>query len=92
MINEINSIYLEKWKDFPGPNIIKYAFALIGALSWYEFFVPEFKFTNHLLWGMIESGNVILAVLAISGAFGVIACAIVFFPTYLHSILKVLSK
>ncbi|WP_440910432.1 hypothetical protein [Candidatus Pelagibacter sp.] len=38
MINEINSIYLEKWKDFPGPDLFKYAFALIGGLAWYEYF------------------------------------------------------
>ena len=69
MLDEINSIYLEKWKDFPGPDIFKYAFALIGALSWYEFFVPEFKFTNHLLWEMFGSGNAILGVAAFSGVF-----------------------
>ena len=92
MLGEINAIYLEKWKDFPGPDIFKYAFALIGALSWYEFFVPEFEFTNHLLLKMFGSGNVILGVIAFSGIFGVLACAIAFFPTYLYSILKVISK
>jgi hypothetical protein len=30
MLGEINAIYLEKWKDFPGPDIVKYAFAIIG--------------------------------------------------------------
>jgi hypothetical protein len=92
MFDKINSIYLEKWKDFPGPDIFKYAFAIIGALAWYEFFVPEFKFTNHLLLEMFRSGNAILGMIAFSGIFGVLACAIAFFPTYLHSILKVISK
>ena len=92
MIGEINAIYLEKWKDFPGPDIFKYAFAIIGALAWYEFFNPEFKFASHLLWKMFGSGNVILGVAAFAGAFGVLACALLWFPTYLHSILKVISK
>jgi hypothetical protein len=33
MISEINAIYLKKWKDFLGPDIFKFAFALIGALA-----------------------------------------------------------
>ena len=45
MINKANEIFLEKWKDFPGPDILKYAFVIIGGLSWYEFFYPDFKFT-----------------------------------------------
>ena len=92
MINRINSIFLEKWKDFPGPNIFKYSFAIIGALAWYEYFNPEFKFASHLLWEMFESGNVILGVLAFSGIFGVLACGFAFFPTYIFSILKVITK
>ena len=92
MFDKINSIYLEKWKDFPGPDIVKYAFAIIGALAWYEYFNPEFKFASHLLWEMFGSGNVILGVIAFSGIFGVAGCALLWFPTYLHSILKVISK
>ncbi len=44
MINKANEIYLKKWKDFPGPDIFKFAFALIGGLVWFEYFNPEFIF------------------------------------------------
>jgi hypothetical protein len=92
MINKANEIYLEKWKDFPGPNIFKFAFALIGGLAWFEYFNPEFKFASHLLWEMFGSGNVILGVLAFSGVFGVAACALLWFPTYIFSIIKAITR
>ena len=92
MINKVNEFYLEKWKDFPGPDILKYAFALIGGLSWYEFFYPDFKFTEHVLSDWFESGNMILGVLSFSGIFGVLACAFAFFPTYIFSIIKAIAR
>ena len=92
MINKANDIYLEKWKDFPGPNIFKFVFALIGGLAWFEFFNSEFKFASHLLWEMFGSGNVILGVLAFSGVFGVAACALIWFPTYIFSIIKAITR
>ena len=92
MINKANKFYLEKWKDFPGPNIFKFAFALIGGLAWFEFFNPEFKFASHLFWEMFGSGNVILGVIAFSGTFGVLACGFAFFPTYIFSVIKAIAK
>ena len=92
MIREINAIYLKKWKDFPGPDIFKFAFALIGALAWYEYFNPEFKFASYILRKMFVSGNAILGVASFSGIFAVLACAIAFFPTYLFSIFKAITK
>ena len=92
MINKANEIFLEKWKDFPGPNILKYAFVIIGGLSWYEFFYPDFKFTNHMLMGWLDSGNMVLGVLSITGVFGVLACALLWLPTYIFSIIKAIAK
>ena len=92
MINKANEFFLEKWKDFPGPNILKYAFVIIGGLSWYEFFYPDFKFTNHMLMGWLDSGNIILGVLSVSGVFGVLACALLWLPTYIFSIIKAIAR
>ena len=92
MINKANEIFLEKWKDFPGPNIFKFAFALIGGLAWFEYFNPEFKFASHILWDMFGSGNPILGVIAFSGIFGVLACAFLWFPTYIFSVIKAIAK
>ena len=92
MINKANEIFLEKWKDFPGPNILKYAFVIIGGLSWYEFFYPDFKFTNHMLMGWLDSGNIILGVISFSGIFGVLACAVLWFPTYIFCIYKAIAR
>ena len=92
MINNANELFLEKWKDFPGPNILKYAFVIIGGLAWFEFINPEFKFASHILGDMFGSGNIILGVLSFSGIFGVLACAVLWFPTYIFSIYKAIAK
>ena len=89
MINEINKNFLNVWKTFPGPNILKYIFVIIGLLCWAEYFL-EFKFASHylsLLWG---SGNAFLVVISFSAIFGCAACAFLWFPSYLWSIFKTL--
>ena len=92
MISEANSRYLEKWKDFPGPSIFKFAFALIGGLAWFEFLNPEFKFASHVLIDMFGSGNIILQVIAFSGIFGVAACGLLWFPSYIFCCIKAIGK
>ena len=88
MINKANELFLEKWKDFPGSNIVKYAFVIIGGLAWFEFFYPEFKFASHYLGILFESENLLLAVISFSSIFGCLACAFLWFPSYVWSILK----
>ena len=92
MINKANKLFLEKWKDFPGSNIFKYAFVIIGALAWFEFFYPEFKFASHVLGDMFASENIILGVISFSGIFGVLACAFLWFPTYIFSIIQAIAR
>ena len=92
MINKANELFLEKWKDFPGSNIFKYAFVIIGGLAWFEFFYPEFKFASHYLGILFESENLILGVISFSSIFGVLACALLWFPTYIFSIIQAISR
>tara|TARA_B110000971_G_scaffold217826_1_gene255499 strand:+ start:490 stop:636 length:147 start_codon:yes stop_codon:yes gene_type:complete len=30
VISQINKAFLDKWKDFPGPNFLKFIFVVIG--------------------------------------------------------------
>ena len=92
MISEANSRYLEKWKDFPGPSIFKFAFALIGGLAWFELLNPDFKFVSHVLIDMFGSGNMILGVIAFSGILGVAACALLWFPSYIFCCIKAINR
>jgi len=92
MINKANELFLKKWKDFPGPNILKYGFVIIGGLAWFEFLYPEFKFASHVLGDMFASENIILGVISFSGIFGVLACAVLWFPTYIFCIYKAIAK
>ena len=92
MINKANELFLEKWKDFPGSNIFKYVFVIIGGLAWFEFFYPEFKFVSHVLGDMFASENIVLGVISFSGIFGVLACAFLWFPTYIFSIFQAITR
>ena len=55
-------------------------------------FFTQIKFTNHMLMGWLDSGNIILGVLSVSGVFGVLACALLWLPTYIFSIIKANAK
>ena len=88
MIKRANDNFLNAWKDFPGPNFIKFSFVIIGLLCWVEFFYPNFKFASHYLGILFESENLILGVISFSSIFGVLACAVLWFPSYVWSILK----
>ena len=92
MISKANSRFLEMWKDFPGSNIVKYAFVIIGGLTWFEFFYPEFKFASHVLGDMFASENIVLGVISFSGIFGVLACAFLWFPSYIFCCIKAFGK
>jgi len=92
MINKANELFLEKWKDFPGSNIFKYALVIIGGLAWFEFLYPGFKFASHYLGILFESENLILGVISFSSIFGVLACALLWFPTYIFSIIQAISR
>ena len=88
MIKRANDNFLNAWKDFPGSNFIKYSFVMIGLLCWVEFFYPDFKFASYWLGILFESENIILGVISFSSIFGVLACAVLWFPSYVWSILK----
>ena len=92
MIKRGNDNFLKVWKDFPGSNILKYIFVLIGFLCWVEFFYPNFKFASHYLGILFASDNLILVVISFSTIFGCIACALLWFPTYVWSFLKELKN
>jgi uncharacterized membrane protein YuzA (DUF378 family) len=92
MISKANSRFLEMWKDFPGSNIVKYAFVIIGGLTWFEFFYPEFKFASHVLGDMFASENIVLGVISFSGIFGILACAFLWFPSYIFCCIKAIGK
>ena len=92
MISKANSRFLEMWKDFPGSNIFKYAFVIIGGLAWFEFLNPKFKFASDVLMDMFSSGNIVLGVISFSGIFGVLACAILWFPSYIFCCIKAIGK
>jgi len=87
MLRNANEYFLDKWKEFPGPNILKYFFVIIGLLCWAEYFL-EFKFASYylsLLWG---SGNMFLGLISFIAIFGCAACAFLWFPSYIWSIIK----
>ena len=92
MISKANSRFLEMWKDFPGSNIVKYAFVIIGGLTWFEFFYPEFKFASHVLGDMFARENIVLGVISFSGIFGILACAFLWFPSYIFCCIKAIGK
>ena len=72
--------------------IFKYVFVIIGGLAWFEFFYPEFKFASHVLGDMFASENIVLGVISFSGIFGVLACAFLWFPTYIFSIIQAIAR
>ena len=92
MIKRANDNFLNARKDFPGPNFIKFSFVIIGLLCWVEFFYPNFKFASHYLGILFESENLILGVISFSSIFGVLACAFLWFPTYIFSIIQAISR
>ena len=88
MLRQVNKNFLNTWKDFPGPNFVKFAFVVIGLLCWVEFFYPNFKFASHYLILLFGSGNAFLGVISFSAAAGCLACCLLWFPSYLWSIIK----
>jgi len=92
MIKQANDNFLNAWKDFPGSNFVKYIFVMIGLLCWVEFFYPEFKFASYYLGELFGTENIILVVISISTIFGCLACALLWFPSYVWSILKELKN
>ena len=91
MLNKINKHFLNIWGDFPGPNQLKYIFVLIGLLAWIEFFFPSFKFANYYLSILLDKamgGNAILGLISFTAIFGIIACGLLWLPSYLISIFK----
>ena len=49
MIKETNKLFLNKWKDFPGPDWLKFCFVLIGLTGALELILPNFNFL--MFWG-----------------------------------------
>ena len=92
MIKQANDNFFNIWKTFPGPKIFKFCFVIIGFLCWTEYFFPDFKFASHYLSILFISGNVFLGVISISASFGCLACGLLWFPSYLWSIIKVFKK
>ena len=88
MLEQANKNFLNTWKDFPGPNFIKFSFVVIGLLCWVEYFFPDFKFASHYLMILFKSGNIFLGVIAFSAMFGCLACSLLWFPSYLWNIIK----
>ena len=92
MIKQANDNFLSAWKEFPGSNFVKYIFVMIGLLCWVEFFYPDFKFASYWLGMLFESENIILMLISFSSIFGCLACAFLWFPSYVWSILKELKN
>ena len=61
--------------------------------KWKDFPGPSiFKFVTHVLMDMFGSGNMILGVIAFSGIFGVAACALLWFPSYIFCCIKAINR
>ena len=73
-------------------SIFKFSFVIIGLLCWVEYFFPDFKFASHYLSILFSSGNAFLGVISFSAMFGCLACGLLWFPSYLWSIIKVFKK
>ena len=92
MIEQVNNNFFDIWKTFPGPKILKFSFVIIGLLCWVEYFFPDFKFASHYLSILFSSGNAFLGVISFSAIMGCLACGLLWFPSYLWSIIKVFKK
>lgn len=92
LISEINIKFLDKWKDFPGPNYLKFIFVAIGLWGLIEMALyPSISPFNDLFSYLWDKGA-ITGTLAMSILFGQIACSIVWFPTYAWVVIKVIRN
>ena len=91
-IKNVNEEFLNSWKDFPGPKYLKFLFVLIGLYGWIEMtFFPKISFLNDLamyLWG----GGIFFGFISILLLFGLLACSIYWFPTYVWTMIKEIRK
>ena len=88
MIDEINKDFHNKWKDFPGNKNLKLTFVFIGFVTWLEFFLPQLNFGSHLAGLLWETGNLFAGLASFILIVGVLACALLWLPTYVWSIIK----
>ena len=92
LFKEINDEFLNKWKDFPGPNYNKYFFVIIGLYGWIEMALyPKLAFLNitiEYLWNWNQYAGILGIIILV----GQIACSIYWFPTYVWTVIKVSKK
>ena len=92
LISEINIKFLDKWKDFPGPNYLKFIFVAIGLWGWIEMALyPSISLFNDLFSYLWDKGA-ITGVLAMVLLAGQIACSIFWFPTSAWIVIKVIRN
>ena len=92
LISKINNGFLNKWKDFPGPNFLKYCLVVFGLWGWIELALfPNFSPINDLFSYLLDKGA-ITGVLAMILLCGQIACSIFWFPTFAWIVIKVIKN
>lgn len=92
VISQINKEFLDKWKDFPGPNFLKFIFVVIGLWGWIEMALyPTISPLNDLFYYLWDIGA-ITALLGMMILIGQIACSIFWFPTYAWTVIKTIMK
>ena len=92
LISQINKEFLDKWKDFPGPNYLKFIFVAIGLWGWIEMALyPSISLFNDLFSYLWDKGA-ITGVLAMVLLAGQIVCSIFWFPTYAWIVIKVIRN
>jgi hypothetical protein len=92
VISQINKAFLDKWKDFPGPNFLKFIFVVIGLWGWIEMALyPTISPLNDLFYYLWDIGA-ITALLGMIILTGQIACSIFWFPTYAWTVIKTIMK
>jgi hypothetical protein len=92
LISKINNEFLNKWKDFPGSNFLKYCLVVFGLWGWIELVLfPNISPMNDLFSYLWDKES-ITGVLAMILLFGQIACSIFWFGSYAWSVITVIRK